>query len=98
MKDDRVSIHIVQNFDSGCSENVRSIFVTLITDILLLINKQVNVVVIKRSSDGFIGIFLVSGCGGSHCLKSCVERSQPGVQTLQPSDAWPAIATICTKA
>jgi hypothetical protein len=70
---------------------VKDIFAPLIKDILRLINEQVNEVLIKRPNKGVTGIFLVGGFGGSQYLKSCVEKSQPGIQVLQPSDAWSAI-------
>ena len=70
---------------------MKNVFAPLITDILRLINEQVNEVLIKRPGKGLTGIFLVGGFGGSQYLKSCVEKSQPGIQILQPSDAWSAI-------
>ncbi|OAA63621.1 Heat shock protein Hsp70 [Niveomyces insectorum RCEF 264] len=37
-------------------------------------------------------IFLVGGFGGSHYLKSVIEKSHPGVMVIQPKDGWAAIA------
>ncbi|OCL10017.1 actin-like ATPase domain-containing protein [Glonium stellatum] len=82
--------------DSNCwrmtGDDVKDIFAPLITDILRLINEQANEVKIKRPDRGVTGIFLVGGFGSSQYLKACVERAQPGIQVLQPSDAWSAIA------
>ncbi|ORY15235.1 hypothetical protein BCR34DRAFT_558917 [Clohesyomyces aquaticus] len=81
--------------ESNCwrmtGNDVKNIFAPLITDILRLINEQVNEVLIKRPGKGVTGIFLVGGFGGSQYLKSCVEKAQPKIQILQPSDAWSAI-------
>ncbi|KFY82655.1 hypothetical protein V498_08516 [Pseudogymnoascus sp. VKM F-4517 (FW-2822)] len=82
--------------DSNCwrltGSDVKMMFAPLITDILRLINEQVNEVKLKQPKNGITGIFLVGGFGGSQYLKSCVEKAQPGIQVLQPSDAWSAIA------
>ncbi|KAK4183350.1 hypothetical protein QBC35DRAFT_467376 [Podospora australis] len=72
-------------------KDLKAIFAPLITDILRLIDHQVKSVKIKRPSSGVTGIFLVGGFGNSHYLKSCVERQHPGIQVLQPTDAWAAI-------
>jgi hypothetical protein len=81
--------------DSNCwrmtGNDVKIIFAPLITDILRLINEQVNEVRLKRPAKEVTGVFLVGGFGGSQYLKSCVEKAQPGIQILQPSDAWSAI-------
>ncbi|KAF2735606.1 hypothetical protein EJ04DRAFT_522759 [Polyplosphaeria fusca] len=81
--------------ESNCwrmtGDNVKDIFAPLITDIIRLIDDQVKEVKLRRNGKGVTGIFLVGGFGGSVYLKSCVEKAQPGIQVLQPSDAWSAI-------
>lgn len=42
-------------------------------------------------SNSFQGVVLVGGFGSSQYLKSCVEKQHPGLQVLQPNDAWAAI-------
>jgi hypothetical protein len=70
---------------------VKAIFAPLITDVLRLISEQVDKVKLQRPGKGVTGIFLVGGFGSSQYLKSCVEKAQPNIQVLQPSDAWSAI-------
>ncbi|KAH6842399.1 hypothetical protein B0I37DRAFT_399101 [Chaetomium sp. MPI-CAGE-AT-0009] len=85
--------------DSGLEANcwrmtgkdLKAIFNPLITDILRLIDDQVKSVKMKRPTGGVTGIFLVGGFGSSQYLKACVEREHPGIQVLQPTDAWAAI-------
>ncbi|KFA66207.1 hypothetical protein S40285_05120 [Stachybotrys chlorohalonatus IBT 40285] len=72
-------------------KDVEDIFKPLISDILRLIDDQVKSVQIKRPRSGITGIFLVGGFGSSQYLKTCVENANPGVNVLQPSDAWGAI-------
>ncbi|KEY71213.1 hypothetical protein S7711_02323 [Stachybotrys chartarum IBT 7711] len=72
-------------------KDVEDIFKPLISDILRLIDDQVKSVQIKRPRSGITGIFLVGGFGSSQYLKTCVEHANPGVNVLQPSDAWGAI-------
>ena len=53
-----------------------------------------------RSNSHFLwqGIFLVGGFGSSQYLKAKVEKQYPGIQVLQPTDAWAAIvkcARLC---
>ncbi|KAF2113917.1 hypothetical protein BDV96DRAFT_688202 [Lophiotrema nucula] len=85
-----------RGLESNCwrmtGDDLKKIFAPLITDILRLINDQVNEVKIRRPQKGITGIFLVGGFGSSVYLKSCVQKAQPGIQVLQPSDAWSAIA------
>ncbi|KAI9685583.1 MAG: hypothetical protein M1822_004441 [Bathelium mastoideum] len=71
--------------------DVKEIFAPLVTDIIRLINDQINQVMLKRPNKGITGIFLVGGFGSSQYLKSCVQSAQPEIQVLQPSDAWAAI-------
>ncbi|KAK3343434.1 Hsp70 family protein-like protein [Lasiosphaeria hispida] len=85
--------------EAGLEENcwrltgkeLKDLFAPLITDILRLIQDQVNSVKIKRQNNGVTGIFLVGGFGSSAYLKSKVGTQHPGVQVLQPTDAWAAI-------
>ncbi|KAG6261198.1 hypothetical protein E4U49_004164 [Claviceps purpurea] len=67
------------------------IFEPLITDILKMIEHQVQEVRRKRPDKGVSGIFLVGGFGSSNYLMQRVKDHFPKIQVLQPSDAWAAI-------
>ncbi|KAL3954485.1 hypothetical protein ACCO45_010048 [Purpureocillium lilacinum] len=75
---------------------LRSIFDPLITDILMLIEQQVQSVKIKRVAKGITGIFLVGGFGSSQYLRDRVQKHFPDIQVLQPNDAWAAIVKGAT--
>ncbi|KAF2712359.1 hypothetical protein K504DRAFT_474745 [Pleomassaria siparia CBS 279.74] len=81
--------------ESNCwrmtGNNVKDIFSPLISDILRLISGGSNDPKLQGVVNTRKGIFLVGSFGSSVYLKSCVERDQPGIQVLQPSDAWSAI-------
>ncbi|KAG6230550.1 hypothetical protein E4U34_000368 [Claviceps purpurea] len=67
------------------------IFEPLIADILEMIDYQVQAVRLKRPEKGISGILLVGGFGSSHYLMQRVKQHFPGIQILQPQDAWAAI-------
>ncbi|KAJ3537626.1 hypothetical protein NM208_g6234 [Fusarium decemcellulare] len=60
---------------------LKRIFDPLVTDILRLINDQVQ-----------RGIFLVGGFGSNQYLIQRVRNEHPDIEILQPPDAWAAIA------
>ncbi|KAG5965240.1 hypothetical protein E4U58_002897 [Claviceps cyperi] len=70
---------------------VSRIFEPLITDIVEMIDYQVQAVRIKRPGKDISGIFLVGGFGSSHYLMQRVKQHFPGIQIFQPQDAWAAI-------
>ncbi|KAG5948550.1 hypothetical protein E4U60_001463 [Claviceps pazoutovae] len=67
------------------------IFEPLIADIVEMIDYQVQEVRLKRPEKGISGILLVGGFGSSHYLMKRVKQDFPGIQILQPQDAWAAI-------
>ncbi|KAG6172014.1 hypothetical protein E4U11_006687 [Claviceps purpurea] len=67
------------------------IFEPLIADIVEMIDYQVQAVRLKRPEKGISGILLVGGFGSSHYLMQRVKQHFPGIQILQPQDAWAAI-------
>ncbi|KAG6035334.1 hypothetical protein E4U19_004811 [Claviceps sp. Clav32 group G5] len=67
------------------------IFEPLIADIVEMIDYQVQAVRRKRPEKGISGILLVGGFGSSHYLMKRVKQHFPGIQILQPQDAWAAI-------
>ncbi|EHK20682.1 uncharacterized protein TRIVIDRAFT_69382 [Trichoderma virens Gv29-8] len=73
-------------------EDVMAIFNPIIYDILKLIDEQVESVKLKLGGQNPKYIFLVGGFGSSQYLMSQVEAKYPGIQVLQPPDAWAAIA------
>ncbi|KAH6658942.1 putative hsp70 protein [Truncatella angustata] len=83
---------LVSNTWKMTGHDLKEIFAPLVTDILRLIEDQVKSVKIKRPGKDVTGVFLVGGFGSSQYLKSCVEKQHPGIQVLQPNDAWAAIA------
>jgi molecular chaperone DnaK (HSP70) len=89
--DDDPDLGLEANCWRMTGKDLKAIFAPLITDILRLIDDQVKSVRIKRPEGGVTGIFLVGGFGSSQYLKACVEREHPGIQVLQPTDAWAAI-------
>ncbi|KAL8667386.1 MAG: hypothetical protein Q9202_000602 [Teloschistes flavicans] len=78
-------------------DDVKRIFQPLITDIERMVEDQLNLVLVKRLSEGhpkaneIRAIFLVGGFGSSEYLKQCLETSHPKIQVIQPNDAWSAI-------
>ncbi|KAK3291635.1 uncharacterized protein B0H64DRAFT_427150 [Chaetomium fimeti] len=89
--DDDPDLGLEANCWRMTGKDLKTIFAPLITDILRLIDDQVKSVRIKRPTSGVTGIFLVGGFGSSQYLKGCVEKKYPGIQVLQPTDAWAAI-------
>ncbi|KAF5554730.1 Hsp70 family heat shock protein [Fusarium napiforme] len=91
--------HLPDNEDEGLrrdtwfmsGEAVQEIFEPLITDILRLVREQVQSALLERSNEPVKGIFLVGGFGSSQYLKIRLEESNPGIQVIQPDDAWAAI-------
>lgn len=73
-------------------DDLRLIFNPLITDILMLINDQVQKVKLKEGAKSIKGLFLVGGFGSNHYLMSRVKAEHPDIEILQPPDAWAAIA------
>ncbi|KAH7175320.1 hypothetical protein EDB81DRAFT_769600 [Dactylonectria macrodidyma] len=73
-------------------DDVKAIFDPLVTDILRLINDQVQRVRLKQGTQDLKGIFLVGGFGGSQYLTKRVRDEHPDIEILQPPDAWAAIA------
>ncbi|KAF5544502.1 Hsp70 chaperone protein [Fusarium phyllophilum] len=71
---------------------LKRIFDPLITDIIRLINDQVQRVQLKQMDDSIKGIFLVGGFGSNQYLIERVRKDQPNIDILQPPDAWAAIA------
>ncbi|KAI1144855.1 actin-like ATPase domain-containing protein [Nemania diffusa] len=71
--------------------HVKEIFDPLITDIIRLVEEQVNSAQVKLQGRAIKGIFLVGGFGASQYLKSCIEKSIPNIQVIQPDGAWAAI-------
>ncbi|CVK84249.1 related to hsp70 protein [Fusarium proliferatum] len=76
-------------FMSG--EEVHDIFEPLISDIVGLVNDQVEAATEERPDNPIICIFLVGGFGSSQYLKSRIEDENPDIQVIQPEDAWAAI-------
>ncbi|KAF5686278.1 Hsp70 chaperone protein [Fusarium circinatum] len=76
-------------FMSG--ETVHDIFKPLISDIIGLVNDQVEAVTEEKGYNPINCIFLVGGFGSSQYLKSRIEDENPDVQVIQPEDAWAAI-------
>ncbi|KAI5460779.1 hypothetical protein BGZ63DRAFT_414898 [Mariannaea sp. PMI_226] len=72
--------------------DLNRIFNPLVTDILRLINDQVQKVRLKQGSADLKGIFLVGGFGGNQYLIERVRSEHPDIEILQPPDAWAAIA------
>ncbi|KAL8642198.1 MAG: hypothetical protein Q9226_008534, partial [Calogaya cf. arnoldii] len=62
-----------------------------------MVEDQVNLVKVKRLNEGHSkakeikAIFLVGGFGSSEYLKQCLQTAHPGIQVIQPNDAWSAI-------
>ncbi|MCJ1301655.1 hypothetical protein MMC08_004456, partial [Hypocenomyce scalaris] len=91
----------MNNIQANCwnmkGDNVKGIFQPLMTDIQRLVDDQVNLVKVKRMSEShpkakeIKAIFLVGGFGSSEYLKKCLEETHPGIQVIQPHDAWSAI-------
>jgi len=89
------------NIQSNClnlkGDVLKGIFAPLITNIQSLVDEQVNLVKIKRMSEGHAkakeikAIFLVGGFGSSDYLKNCLQENYSDVQIIQPHDAWSAI-------
>ncbi|KAF5006441.1 hypothetical protein FDECE_7201 [Fusarium decemcellulare] len=73
---------------------LKRIFDPLVTDILRLINDQVQRVRLKQRDDGIKGIFLVGGFGSNQYLIQRMRNEHPDIEILQPPDAWAAIAKI----
>ncbi|KAF5593829.1 Hsp70 chaperone protein [Fusarium pseudoanthophilum] len=71
---------------------LKRIFDPLVTDIIRLINDQVQRVRLKQMDDEIQGIFLVGGFGSNQYLIDRVRKEQPNIDILQPPDAWAAIA------
>ncbi|KAK2691598.1 hypothetical protein QWA68_007810 [Fusarium oxysporum] len=71
---------------------LKRIFDPLVTDIIRLINDQVQRIRLKQMEDGIKGIFLVGGFGSNQYLIERVRKEQPNIDILQPPDAWAAIA------
>ncbi|KAJ4245770.1 hypothetical protein NW762_013894 [Fusarium torreyae] len=71
---------------------LKQIFDPLITDILRLINDQVQRVQLKQRDESIKGIFLVGGFGSNKYLVERVRKEHPDIEILQPPDAWAAIA------
>jgi len=86
------------NIQSNCfnlkGDVLKGIFAPLITNIQSLVDEQVNLVTIKRLSEGhpkakeIKAIFLVGGFGSSDYLKNCLQDKHPDIQVIQPHDAW----------
>ncbi|PNP76464.1 hypothetical protein FNYG_10202 [Fusarium nygamai] len=76
-------------FMSG--ETVHDIFEPLISDILRLVNDQVEAATEEKGDNRINCIFLVGGFGSSQYLKSRIEDENPDIQVIQPEDAWAAI-------
>ncbi|KAL9607109.1 MAG: hypothetical protein Q9167_007949 [Letrouitia subvulpina] len=80
------------------NDAVYQIFDPVISTIEGLVTEQVNRVKLKRIMDShpkgkdIKAIFLVGGFGSNHFLKLRLEMANPGVQIIQPPDAWAAIA------
>ncbi|KAF9760866.1 hypothetical protein IL306_004075 [Fusarium sp. DS 682] len=72
-------------------ETVHDIFEPLITDIIRLVNDQVQGARLERPGKPVKGIFLVGGFGASQYLKARIEKANPDIQVIQPDDAWAAI-------
>ncbi|KAF4961796.1 hypothetical protein FSARC_10092 [Fusarium sarcochroum] len=72
-------------------KTVQDIFEPLIVDILRLVNEQVQAARLEQSGKPVKGIFLVGGFGASQYLKARMEKANPGIQVIQPDDAWAAI-------
>ncbi|KAK3378394.1 Hsp70 family protein-like protein [Podospora didyma] len=89
--DDNPDENLASNCWNMTGKDVKNIFDPLITDILRLIDEQVKNALIKRQGQGIKGIFLVGGFGSSLYLKAAVEKEHPGIQVIQPDDAWVAI-------
>ncbi|OAA40481.1 Hsp70 family chaperone [Beauveria brongniartii RCEF 3172] len=70
--------------------DVKAIFDPVITDILRLIQHQVQSVQCKGKD--VRAIFLVGGFGGSEYLRKEVERVHVGIKVAQLDDAWDSIA------
>ncbi|KAH7157318.1 hypothetical protein B0J13DRAFT_592817 [Dactylonectria estremocensis] len=73
-------------------EDLKAIFDPLVTDILRLINDQIQRVRLKQGTQDMKGIFLVGGFGGNQYLMKRVRNEHPDIEILQPPDAWAAIA------
>ncbi|KAF5964023.1 Hsp70 chaperone protein [Fusarium bulbicola] len=76
-------------FMSG--ETVHDIFEPLISDIVCLVNDQVEAATEEKGDNPINCIFLVGGFGSSQYLKSRIEDENPDIQVIQPEDAWAAI-------
>ncbi|MCJ1283392.1 hypothetical protein MMC26_002720 [Xylographa opegraphella] len=89
------------NIQANCwnlkGDALKRIFQPLITDILRLVDDQVNLVTVKRMTENhpkakeIKAIFLVGGFGSSEYLKQCLEAAHANIQIIQPHDAWSAI-------
>ncbi|PVH80873.1 putative heat shock 70 kDa protein 12A [Cadophora sp. DSE1049] len=90
-----------KNLFSNCwimkGNDLKAIFDPLIVDIERLVDEQVNLVKVKRLSDGHLkaneikAIFLVGGFGSNQYLKACLEKNHSHIQIIQPHGAWEAI-------
>ncbi|KAF5707942.1 Hsp70 family heat shock protein [Fusarium mundagurra] len=76
-------------FMSG--KTVHDIFEPLISDILRLVNDQVEAATEEKGDSCINCIFLVGGFGSSQYLKSRIEDENRDIQIIQPEDAWAAI-------
>ncbi|KAM0265125.1 hypothetical protein ACHAQJ_000277 [Trichoderma viride] len=73
-------------------QDVMAIFDPIISDILRLIDEQVQSVKRKLGGQDPKYIFLVGGFGSSQYLRKRVQTEYSGILVLQPPDAWAAIA------
>ncbi|POR37011.1 hypothetical protein TPAR_02793 [Tolypocladium paradoxum] len=92
--DDDVNNGLESNSWRLTGDKLKEIFDPLITDILRLIEQQVQSIQIKRGKKGVTGICLVGGFGSSQYLKDRVQKENPDIQVLQPNDAWAAIKYV----
>ncbi|KAI0528130.1 actin-like ATPase domain-containing protein [Xylaria bambusicola] len=82
---------LVGNCWTMSGRQVKGIFDPLITDIIRLVEEQVNSAQAKLQGRPIKAIFLVGGFGASLYLKSCIENEIPNIQVIQPDGAWAAI-------
>lgn len=89
--EDNPDKNIFNNCWMMTGEDMQGIFDPLITDVLQLVHQQAKSALLKRQGRAPKGIFLVGGFGSSQYLKKRLEKVVPGVQVIQPDDAWAAI-------
>ncbi|TVY30987.1 Heat shock 70 kDa protein [Lachnellula hyalina] len=96
LKNDPVN-NLEANFWNIKGDDAKKIFDPLINDIERLVEEQVNLVTVKRMSEGHPkatevkAIFLVGGFGSSEYLKARLQGLHKNIQIIQPHDAWSAI-------